>query len=367
MDKSDFKNIAIVGVGLIGGSLGLALKRTGSERRVFGISRKSTIRKALQLGAIDDGCAYEEMKGHIAEADLVFLCTPILRIQELLREISRYVKDGAVITDVGSTKEEITATAESVLKSGAYFVGGHPMAGSESRGVGASDPFLFQNAIYVLTPGKNVPDEVSNSLEDLLKSTGAKIIKMSPSDHDTIAAAISHLPQMMAVALVQMVGNLNEENGLFLQLAAGGFRDMTRIASSPYTMWEDICATNTDRILGTIDCYISYLEDTKTKLKQKGLEEAFRAANRTRDSIPKDSKGFLRPHPEILAVAEDRPGAIAKISGILADENINISDIEVLKVREGEGGTLRLAFEGNREADKAVELLTREGYEARRR
>ncbi|HID95306.1 MAG TPA: prephenate dehydrogenase [Candidatus Latescibacteria bacterium] len=363
----NFQNITIIGVGLIGGSLAMALKRLGSGLRITGISRRPSLEKAGELGAIDQGYGYESLEEGIREADIIFLCTPIFRIIELLEDVGRYAKGGAIVTDVGSTKARIASVAKEVLPGDIYFIGGHPMVGSEKSGVMASDPFLFQNAIYVLTPGKNVPVEVSDAFSAFVERLGARVVLMGPHTHDMIAATVSHLPQMMAIALVRMVGEMNQQNPLFLRLAAGGFRDLTRIASSPYEIWKDICGTNRTEITCMIDRYITELEKLKGRIGSDKLSEDFRIANITRSAIPKDSKGFLSPLYEIVVVAEDKPGVIAEISATIAQENINIKDIEVLKVREGEGGTIRLAFESEEAADRAVALLSQRGIQARRR
>ena len=362
---SDNPTIALIGVGLIGGSLGLAFKRLGIGGRIVGISRKETVEKALRIGALDEGVSYDQLPDVLRTADATFLCTPIHRILELLPNIAKSAKQGTIVTDVGSTKAEIIALAEQIFPSDVHFIGGHPMAGSESRGVQAADPFLFQNAIYVLTPSPGTPPEPVKRLMDLVERLGARVAVMDASTHDRIAAAVSHLPQMMAVALMGMVGKLSEENPLFLRMAAGGFRDMTRIASSPYEIWKDICRTNAGPITAAIDAYIDGLKALKTRISDEALNEDFRFANVTRGIIPRDSKGFLRPLYDVLVVVEDRPGMIAEISVPLAEAGVNIKDIEVLKVREDEGGTLRLAFGTEQEARRAVEQLEKKGFEAR--
>ena len=196
---------------------------------------------------------------------------------------------------------------------------------------------------------------------------GAAPVVMPPADHDRAAAAISHLPQMLATALVGMVGHLDEADGRFLRLAAGGFRDLTRIASSPYDMWRDICSTNAPVIRDMIDRYVRSLLELRDRIGVEALGDDFAFANRVRGSIPKDSKGFLHVLHEILVVAEDRPGVIADIAGALAGEGINVNDIEVLKVREGEGGTLRLGFDTRQAARRAVEILSKKAYSVRLR
>lgn len=361
------ERIAIVGVGLIGGSLGLAFKRLGIGREIVGISRTETLETAQGLGVIDIGYPYEALERGVQAADLVFLCTPIFRILSLLPEVLAAVPRGALVSDVGSTKREIVSRATAVERGGVHFIGGHPMAGSERTGVSAADPFLFQNAIYVFTPTPEVPEAVCDRFADLAKRLGARPMRMHPATHDRVAAAVSHLPQLMATALVGEIGRLNEADRLPLQMAAGGFRDMTRIASSPYEMWRDICQTNAEPIREMIDRYIEALRGLRDRVDQDGLAEDFAFANRIRSSIPKDSKGFLHPLHEILLIVEDRPGVIAKVADALAEVDVNIDDIEVLKVREGEGGTIRMGFDSRETAERSVNILERMGYRVRMR
>ena len=347
--------------------MGLALRRGGFTGRLVGVSRPETLAQALDLGVIDEGWPYGELDRALAGSDLVFVCTPIRRILELLGEISACAAPGTLITDVGSTKRRIVAQAATWQRPDLYFVGGHPMAGSEKAGVTAADPFLFQNAIYILVPAREVPAPVYGAFTDVLQTVGAKVVELSADTHDQVVAAISHLPQMMATSLVEMVGRMNEKAGCFLPLAAGGFRDLTRIASSPYApVWEDICRTNADEIRQVIDQFIEVLTDVRERLDDPSLQRDFEYANRVRDSIPRDAKGFIHTLFEILVVAEDRPGIIAEIAVALSRERININDIEIMKVREGEGGTIRLGFDAEDAAERALAVLRGLGYQARR-
>ena len=362
-----YHSIVIVGVGLIGGSLGLAIRRTHPDIRITGVSSPGAVRSALEMGIITCGYGYGELGDAVKGADLVVLCTPIHRIRDLLALLGTLLEPGVLVTDVGSTKRAIASHAAEVLPLGVHFIGGHPMAGSENRGVLAADPFLFQNAIYVLCPAEGTPVSHIESFSALLGDIGAHVTVMDAETHDRIAAAVSHLPQMLAVALVEMVGGLNSERAPYLRLAAGGFRDMTRIASSPFGIWDDIFRTNDDAVRETVDAFIERLRKLRDRIGTQALAEDFEIANVTRAAIPKDTKGFLRTLSDVLVVVEDKPGVIARIAAELAGEGINIRDIEVLKVREGEGGTLRLAFEREEEALRAVELMERIGYSARLR
>lgn len=360
-----FDTVTIIGVGLLGGSLAAAFKRRAIAKRIIGISSPDTLKTATELKIIDLGYRYDELERGVQDAELVILCTPIARIIELVPSVANKVSPGTIITDVGSTKRTIMETADKCLPKQVTFIGGHPMAGSEKSGVAATDPFLFENAIYVLTPSASTHPEKLTKLSKAFSVIGAKVVILDPDRHDRIAATISHLPQMLAVALVNTLCPVSKNQPEYLKLAAGGFRDMTRIASSPFSVWRDICATNQDLIREKMDEYISQLQEIKDMVGTEALHEKFSSASLLRESIPKDTKGFLHPHPEVLVVTEDKPGMLARITTALADQSINVSDIEVLKIREGEGGTIRLAVMDIETAKRATETLKAEGFEAR--
>ena len=190
----------------------------------------------MELGCIDEGYSYDALETVMRTTDCLFLCSPIHVIIETIGRLgSMALRQGCVITDVGSTKSRIVAAAEQSLPPHVYFIGGHPMAGSEKRGPKAADPYLFQNAIYVVTPGKNVPPDVLAGFTSFIgKNLGCRHVVLSSQVHDTIAATVSHVPHLVAVALVNVAAAMDKRVPGTLQLAAGGFRDMTRIASSPY-------------------------------------------------------------------------------------------------------------------------------------
>ena len=361
--------IALYSVGLLGGSIGAGLKASGYSGRIIGLSSRSSIEKALSLGCIDEGHPYDALKDIIADVDCLFLCSPIrtiIRTIETLGGMS--LPAGLIITDVGSTKSEISAAARRALPASVQFIGGHPMAGSEKSGVLASDPFLFQNAIYILTPGKNTPsplvDDFAAFLERLL---GCRRLILDCEVHDRVVAAVSHVPHLLAVALVNLARKTDNAAPGALKLAAGGFRDMTRIASAPYELWHDILLTNKASIRPLLEEFRNILGDMERGLMTDTLEPAFEDAVSTRGEIPMGTKGFITQPNDILVVARDQPGIIAKLSTEIARENINIKDIEVLKVREGEAGTIRMAFESQTIARKAVSILSGLGFTARER
>lgn len=363
------KRVVIYSVGLLGGSLGLALKRSGFTGEIIGLSADRNIETAKHLGCIDTGHSYEELQSVIRQADILFLCSPILTVLDTIRTLgSLDLPNGLIITDVGSTKTRVAHMARQTLPAHVHFVGGHPMAGSEKSGPSASDPYLFQNAIYVLSPLTEEPDETDKAFAAFLERyLGCRHVFLDPKIHDHIAATVSHLPHLLAVALVNLAREAEVNTPGTMQLAAGGFRDLTRIASAPYRMWHDILATNRDVLDERLCDYIARLNEIRQDLRQGKLAARFDSAAETRRLIPRDSKGFISQLHEILVVAKDQPGVISAISNALAEHRINIKDIEVLKVREGEGGTIRLAFDSSSVAQNAAEILTTRGFTARER
>jgi len=363
------KTVAIYSVGLLGGSIGAGLKKSGFGGRIIGLSSDAALKTALELGLIDEGYPYSDLLKVIPQVDLLILCSPILAIVKTIEALGAMpLPQGLVITDIGSTKKVIMDAAQKHLPQSVRFIGGHPMAGSEKSGPGASDPYLFQNAVYVLTPESEKDARAAAALAGFFqKFLGCRAAIFDAAKHDSIAAAVSHLPHILASALALSANEHEKRVNGTLSLAAGGFRDMTRIASAHYDIWHDIFSTNKGAIIPLIDSYINILNDMKENLANDKLKESFEAAKRIRDSISFSNKGFIGQMSEILVMAKDQPGVIASISALLANESINIKDIEVLKVREGEGGTIRLAFESEEVANQAVSVLNSHGFQARGR
>ncbi len=368
-DFSSFTRIAIVGVGLIGGSLGLAWRHRGLDAELVGIDlSEENLHLALERGAIDRGVT--DFREGVAGADLVVLCTPIRAMLEIASELSSLLAPGTVVTDVGSTKRVITEHMEKVLPDGVYFVGGHPMAGSEQAGIRAADPFLFENAVYILTPGTKTMPAVTRSVAELLSLTGCEVIYMSAAEHDLCVAAVSHLPQIVAVSLARTVGDMDGEVGGILRLAAGGFRDTTRVAASPPMMWQDICVTNRDMILQVLGKYreaLGRLERFVAEGDTTFLAEEFRCARRVREAIPSGRKGIFPESFELVVRVKDVPGVIGEITSTLGEARVSITDIEILRLREGEGGVIRLAFKSAAERAQAEDVLSRAGFGISRR
>jgi len=362
-----FEKITIIGLGLIGGSLAAAFKRKNISAEIIGVDENVVLEKASAAGLIASGFGLGKIEQAVGGADLIFLATPIQSVFDLLPHVGKYAKAGTLISDVGSTKRLIVAEAAKCLPANVYFLGGHPMTGSEKKGLDAADPFLFENSYYVIAESPDVPTTLQDGFVRLIEYIGAKVICMQADVHDEVAAVVSHLPQLLAVALMTHVASLNDENSMYLKLAAGGFQDMTRVASSPYSTWEHILKTNTGNIRRALDSFVGTLTDVGNLIADDSLEQIFERAARDRLSIPKDMRGFMHPHFDVSVVVEDKPGILAEITGILAGTNLNIKDIEILKVREGDAGTLRMAFASKQERQEAVRVLRQRYFQVTER
>lgn len=286
-EESDFKKITIIGVGLIGGSLGLALKEKKANFKIVGIDKQEIIEKAIARGAIDEGTV--NLKEGIEEADIVIIATPVKTILNLLTQINPFLKKGCIVTDTGSTKQQIVRKANKVLSKDIFFIGGHPMAGSEEYGIDSANSHLFQDKTYILTPTKKGNLIAIEKISSLIKMIGGKRLILNSLEHDRIVGTVSHLPQIMAVSLVNMVSELvrKENNNNYFKAVGEGFKDITRIASSPYKIWEDICDTNQENILEMIREFRNYLGVIEDKLKNKpnSIKEEFQKASKLREAL----------------------------------------------------------------------------------
>ena len=249
-----FDTIGIIGVGLIGGSIGMAAKTHGLVRRVIGIGRDpQKLQRAKELAAIDDFTT--DMLEGAAQCDLVIVCPPVRTVVPTIERIAPALKEGAIVTDVGSTKSEICLGAEKVMPPGRHFVGGHPMAGLEASGVGSATPYMFLNATYVITPTATTHLGALRKVVDLAEGLGAQVNLMKPEEHDRSAAVISHIPHILAATILDLAAKEQSHNSKVFQLAAGSFRDLTRIASSPPELWRDICLSNSEAICELLERY----------------------------------------------------------------------------------------------------------------
>ena len=287
MKKTLIENMAIVGVGLMGGSLAMSLREKGEVGHVTGIGRGlENLEKAKDLDIVDGYT--QSLKDGLEDADMIVVATPVGSIVDLIKSNQEYMKDGAIITDVGSVKEEIVNEVDAILDSRLSFVGGHPIAGTEKSGAGAAFPELYSGSRCILTPSDKTDNRALETVENMWELTGAEVIIMDAPAHDKILASISHLPHVVAYALVNTVDGVRDFSENIMKYSAGGFRDFTRIASSSPEMWRDICFMNKKALLEMMDSYIAELREIRSMIDNDdmdGLLEDFSKSKRARDSI----------------------------------------------------------------------------------
>ena len=286
------ERLAIIGVGLIGGSFGLALKEAGAVDFVYGYGRtRENLQDALAAGAIDD--ASTEIDDLLREADVVLLAVPVRAMAQIVKDIAYLLKPGCIVTDAGSTKEVVLGEMVALLPSYVHVVPGHPIAGSEKTGAAAALADLYRGRRTILTPGPGTDREAVEVVKKLWEAVGANVEIMDPSIHDMVLGAVSHLPHMVAYALVDTVMKWDEEQPM-LRFSAGGLRDFTRIASSSEEMWADICVDNSHKILQAINRFQDSLEGLKKEVDaqdRKALIKRFELARKVRRKITDGGDG----------------------------------------------------------------------------
>lgn len=287
-----FERVAVLGCGLIGGSFALGLKKQGFNGEIVGWDREEVLPRALERGAIDRGTA--DLKEAVGDTDLIYLATPVTLILELLPAVAQSAKPGALITDAGSTKVRICRLAQQVVPEGVHFLGGHPGAGKEAGGIENASADLFSRAKYMLIQeaeeaveqkthrrdAEHAEQQAEEEFVAWVRRLGAEPVWLDAETHDWAMAMVSHLPQLLSTALAGMVWDETDEDGLPVSLAGAGFRDMTRLAASPYDIWRDICLTNSENLERALDRMSQALERVRTQLRSKELKEEFERAQR---------------------------------------------------------------------------------------
>ena len=281
-------NLAIIGVGLIGGSFGLALKsRLGDDVHITGLCRtQASMDAAVARGAVDE--ASSDIAEVVKDADLIYLSTPVLQIVPMVKRLLPFVKEGAVLTDAGSTKSYLWDTISPLLPPHVYYVSGHPMTGKEKSGVEAADKDLFLHKCYVILEETTAPKDVFDKVVNLIRLTGANLTTLDTRKHDRCASLISHVPHITAAALVTLLAENPEDDEDSLKLAGGGFKDTTRIASSNADMWADICMTNGAAIeahLVQMQQILGKVVDAVRRKDRAAVHDFFAAAKKRRDNI----------------------------------------------------------------------------------
>ena len=357
------KKIGFIGLGLIGGSIAKAIRQYYPDYRIIAFDKnKETLALATQESIID--VAATTIDDNFKNCHYIFLCAPVAYNTAYLRQIQEYLDDTCVLTDVGSVKTNIHQEIER-LGMKEYFIGGHPMAGSEKSGFANSKAMLIENAYYIITPTDQVAQKKVDDYVSFIESLKALPIVLDYQEHDHITGTISHLPHIIASTLVNFVKNSDSKLELMKQLAAGGFKDITRIASSSPTMWEHICLKNKENISRILGEYIEVLSQAKDAIdKEHGsyIYNMFDSSRTYRNSIPDSSAGPIKKAFAVYCDIIDEAGGIATIATILASNNINIKNIGIIHNREFEEGVLRIEFYDGTSSSKAAGLLQKYRY-----
>lgn len=355
--------VLIAGLGLIGGSLAEAIRSVHPEITIIGYDIDPTVRAQAEAMGIVDKVA-GSLTGEAGDADWIILAAPVSAILDMIHTLGRVrLKRQTIVTDVGSTKRQIICQAKQELKDKCLFIGGHPMAGSHKSGIAAARSDLFENAYYFLIPSGG-EDAAVRSTQDLLKGTRAKFFRVSADQHDRIVGLISHFPHLIASSLVHHLAD-HPVSGVNLRLlAAGGFRDITRIASSDPTMWTDIVLSNRDQLLEMLDGWSGEMERLKQRLianDKAAIYSFFKKAKEYRDGFPKKTRGVLPGYFDLYVDIPDRPDMISKVTGHIGREGINLVNIEIIEAREDVFGVLRLTFQKEADRNRALRLLQQKG------
>lgn len=355
--------IGFIGLGLIGGSLAKAIRQYYPDCEIVAFDKnKETLALATLESVID--VAATSLDDNFRGCRYLFLCAPVSSNRACLRQLSRYLDEDCILSDVGSVKSGIHQEAES-LGIGSSFIGGHPMAGSEKSGYANSRAMLLENAYYVLTPSDRVPPKKIREFQEFLQGLKTLPILLDAKTHDWITGTISHLPHIIAASLVGLVRDTDTKDERMKTLAAGGFKDLTRIASSSPVMWQHICEENKENIARILELYIRSLETAREHIcagDGNWIYQLFEQSRSYRNSISETSSGPIKKAYAVYCDIIDEAGGIAAIATILASSGINIKNIGIVHNREFEEGVLRIEFYDEAASRKAAELLQKYRY-----
>lgn len=361
-----FKKVAIIGLGLMGGSLAMALKTHPDVERVAGFARTRATRdkaRELELADFIPDTAAEAVRG----CDLVFIAAPVGTLVEIFRDISGELAQGAVVTDMGSVKLDIVEKIEGLSPPGVRYVGGHPMTGSEQSGIDSARPDLYRDCYYILTPTEKTDPDAFSRLHGFLATLGSRVLSMDPETHDRAMATISHVPHLLSLLLMEMADRQREQMKNLFTIAAGGFRDMTRIAASDPVMWVDICTGNRELIVEKLKEYERGIDQVISVLEKddsERLREMFESAGRARAELSVKAGTEIADLFEVSIPVPDEPGVISRVSTAVGSLGINIEDIGIVHPLEGERGLLTLKVLGEGKAREAAGHLESLGYSA---
>src|SRR5690625_3188340 len=361
------QKVLIAGLGLIGGSLAKAIK-SSNDYIVYGFDvHAETLQTAVNKNVVDQ--SFTNFKEAAANVDIIVLATPISETISLLQQLDTMPFDKEVIvTDVSSVKGSVLDAANQLTNEHIVFIGGHPMAGSHKSGIHAAKAHLFENAIYILTPTSSCANAKLDTLKKVLQHTNANFLILEPDEHDEMTSVVSHFPHLIASSLVHQAKKWEKVHEYLPELAAGGFRDITRIASSNPKMWQDIFTHNGDKMSHLLQDWINEMVTLKEfldKNNQQGMITYLEQAKDYRDGLGLDTKtkGALPSFYDIYVDIKDKPGSIATVAQLLADNYVSIRNIRILEIRENINGALRLTVFTEKDQLKTVKLLEANGYD----
>ncbi|WP_194841989.1 prephenate dehydrogenase [Gracilibacillus salitolerans] len=359
------QTVLIAGLGLIGGSLALSIRETKEVRLIGYDSNYSTLEYAKMNKIVDD--VYNDFTEAVVQADICILAAPVSVTVDLINILNKLTfKKSIIVTDVGSVKGPIMDVASKLDSPNIAFIGGHPMAGSHKKGIQAAKKHLFENAIYVLSPTDSSTEEDLERLQALLTPTKSKFIILEPDEHDEMTSVISHFPHLIASSLVHQARNWQKTHPYIHKLAAGGFRDITRIASSNPLMWRDIFFQNRSKMSRLMDDWIEEMKQLKNLIdtgEKTQIEKYLEQAREYRDGLDSGKQGAIPSYYDVYVDIFDQPGAILKVIELLANHDISINNIEILEIREGITGVLRLSFQNENDQKLSQAVLKKNHYD----
>jgi prephenate dehydrogenase len=348
--------ITIIGCGLIGGSMALALKRRRPEYSIACLDLPERLPAIREAGVADQVGTMDDLSAHVSQSSTVVVATPVQSVLGILEQLRSFLREGTVVTDVGSTKKKIMSEAQKLMPPGAHFIGGHPMAGSERSGVEAADPLLFSDRVYAICPYPDTPPEALLFLMGLAESLLAIPITLDPEEHDRVMAMVSHLPQLISVALMQAARAGDAEHAMLDKLAGRGFLDMTRLAASDYGIWKGILETNQEAIRAAVDRFNRSLSVLNDGVLEQETALSWEQAGRHRRKMVPESLTRPRKHDlrsmidrydkQILSALGHRIDVARKIGKLKANQAAPVMDPDrerrMMAVRDEWGKSLGL-------------------------
>lgn len=357
------ERIALIGVGLMGGSLGMATSAAGLAKEVVGFDiDPSNAERALDRGAITS--AGSSISDSVEGAEIVFIATPLSAIVDVYKEAASALQKGALVTDVGSSKARVVERISRMVGEGTHFIGGHPIAGSEAEGIDSATPDLFVGCHWILTPTSETSSDAYGGLVRFLNRLGVKVLSLEPARHDELVALTSHLPQVLASVLMGFASDISAAEGGLPLVGAGSFRDMTRVAASPPGLWVGILEENRRSVLDVLDRFEEALGRMKGQIADgdwEALRGSLDAARHARSELGAKAGQAPGSLSEVLIPVPDRPGVLAEVTTTIGELGLNIEDLDIVHSAEGGRGTIHLTMSAS-EAPAAAEALATLGY-----